>query len=204
MTIALGARHLDQTIQDPRRGEAIAELSDELYRSPDALVVGNKQGDVTVVAFLDYNSPNCRRDALDLAKLLANDGNVRLVVKELPVLGRNSEEIAKVALAAAKQGKYRELHDALLAAQGRLNKGKALDLAARIGLDRTRLEKDSRDRTIAKTLAANKPSAAKLGVKGVPFYLAGDRVLDEGPDDLYSALTENVADIREKGCQAKC
>ncbi len=204
MTIALGARHLDQTIQDARRNEAIAELSDELYRSPDALVVGNKQGDVTVVAFLDYNSPNCRRDALDLAKLLAHDGNVRLVVKELPVLGRNSKEIAEVALAAAKQGKYRELHDALFAAKGRLNKAEALDVAARIGLDRTRLEKDSRDRMIAKTLAANKRSAAKLGVKGVPFYLAGDRVLDEGPDDLYSALTENVADIREKGCQAKC
>ena len=204
MTIALGARHLDRTIQDARRSEAIAELSDELYRSPYALVVGNKQGDVTVVAFLDYNSPNCRRDALDLAKLLANDGNVRLVVKELPVLGRNSEDVAKVALAAAKQGKYRELHDALLAAKGRLNKAEALDVAARIGLDRTRLEKDSRDRMIAKTLAANKRSAAKLGVKGVPFYLAGDRVLDEGPDDLYSALTENVADIRENGCQAKC
>ena len=204
VTIALGARHLDQTIQDARRNEAIAELSDELYRSPDSLVVGNKQGDVTVVAFLDYNSPNCRRDALDLAKLLANDGNVRLVVKELPVLGRNSEDVAKVALAAAKQGKYRELHDALLAAKGRLNKAEALDVAARIGLDRTRLEKDSRDRMIAKTLATNKRTAAKLGVKGVPYYLVGDLVLDEGPDVLYSALTENVADIRENGCQAKC
>lgn len=204
MTVALGARHLDRTIQDARRSEAIAELSDELYRSPDALVVGNKQGDVTVVVFLDYNSPNSRRDAPDLAKLIANDGNVRLVVKELPVLGHSSEGVAKVALAAAKQGKYRELHDALFAAKGRLNKGKALDLAAGIGLDRTRLEKDSRDGKIAKTLAVNKRVAAKIGVKGVPFYLVGDLVVDEGPDDLYSALTENVADIRENGCQAKC
>ena len=204
MTIALGARHLDQTIQDARRAEAITELSDELYRSPDSLVVGNRQGDVTMVVFLDYNCPNCRADAPDLTKLLANDGNVRLVVKELPVLGRNSEDVARLALAAAKQGKYRELHEALFAARGRLNKRKALDLAEGLGLDRTRLEKDSRDRTIAKTLAANKRIAAKLGAKGVPFYLVGDRVLDEAPDDFYSELTENVADIRENGCQAKC
>ena len=204
MTVALGARHLDRTIQEARRSEALAKLSDELYRSPDALVVGNKQGDVTVVAFVDYSSPNSRADAPVLAKLIANDGNVRLVVKALPARGRNSEEIAKVALAAARQGKYRELHDALVAAKGRLNKAKALELAVGIGLDRTQLEKDSHDRKIAKTLATNKRTAAKLGVKGVPFYLVGDHVLDNGPDDLYSALTENVADIRKNGCQAKC
>jgi protein-disulfide isomerase len=204
VTVAFGARHLDRTIQEARRSEAIAELADELYRWPDAPVVGNKQGDVTVVVFLDYNSPNSRRDAPDLAKLIANDGNVRLVVKALPGLARSSEGVARVALAAARQGKYPELHDALFAAKGRLNKAKALDLAAGIGLDRTRLEKDILDRKIAKTLAINRRVATKLGVKDVPFYLVGDLVVDEGPDDLYSELTENVADIRENGCRAKC
>ena len=204
MTVALGARQLDRTIQDARRSEVIAELADELYRSPDAPVVGNKQGDVPVVAFVDYNSPNSRADAPVLAKLIANDGNVRLVVKVLPGLDRSSEGVARVALAAVRQGKYPELHDALFATKGRLNKTKALDLAAGIGLDRTQLEKDILDRKIANTLAVNKRVATRLGVKGVPFYLVGDVVLHEGPDDLYSELTENVADIRENGCQAKC
>lgn len=204
VAIALGARYLEQAVEEARRTEAMREFADEIYRSRSSLVAGNPQGDVTVVAFLDYNCPDCRADTPELAKLIANDGNVRLVVKELPVMGKNSDVLARLALAAAKQGKYLKLHEKFFTTPGPLTREQALVLADGLGLDRAQLVQDSRDRVVAKALADNKRIAGKLGVKDVPFYLVGDRVLGEGSGDLYEQLSESVADIRAHGCQVKC
>ena len=190
--------------QQARAARAVGENAEQIFRSPESFVAGNPKGDVSVVAFYDYNCPYCRQGAPALAKLVADDAQVQLVLKELPVLGPDSESVARVALAAMHQGKYFELYEHLFAEPGRATKEKAMRIASELGLDTARLEKDMRDVAIDKTLADTKQLANALGVRGVPFYLVGDRVLGEGGDDLYGELTARVAGIRRNGCRTAC
>ena len=187
-----------------RQERGIAAQAGEIFHSPSSFVAGNPKGDVSVVAFLDYNCPYCREGAPDLAKLVARDGKVRLVLKELPVLGKDSEEVAKVALAAIPQGKYFELHQRLFAEPGRATKAKALRIASELGLDAGRLEADMDDPSITATLLENTRLARDIGVRGVPFYLVGDRRVASDGGDLYDKLAESVAKIRKDGCHAAC
>jgi hypothetical protein len=94
-----------------RQERGIASRDEQIFHAKSSFVAGNPNGDVSVVTFLDYNCLYCREGAPDLAKLIAQDGKVRLVLKKLPVLGKDSEEVARVALAAAPQGKYLESQD---------------------------------------------------------------------------------------------
>ena len=181
---------------------AVGENAEQIFRSPGSFIAGNPKGNVSVVAFYDHNCPYCRHGAL--AKLIADDAQVRLVLKELPLLGADSESVARVALAAMNQGKYFELYERLFAEPGRATEEKALRLAGALGLDTARLEKDMQAPSIDEVLAENKRLARSLGVRGVPFYLVGDRVLGEGSDTLYEELTEKIADIRRNGCRAAC
>ena len=190
-------------LRSMRQERGIAAHAEQIFRSPTSFVAGNPHGDVSVVAFLDYNCPYCRQGAPDLAKLIEKDDKVRLVLKELPVLGKDSEDVARIALAAVPQGKYFELHQRLFAEPGRATKAKALRIASDLGLDVNRLESDMDDPAITATLLENTRLARDVGVRGVPFYLVGDEVLGDGKD-LYGRLTQTVAGIRENGCQAAC
>ena len=190
-------------LRSARQERGIAAHAEQIFRSPTSFVAGNPQGDVSVVAFLDYNCPYCRQGAPDLAKLIEKDNNVRLVLKELPVLGKDSEDVARIALAAVPQGKYFELHQRLFAEPGRATKAKALRIASELGLDVDRLEADMDDPSVTATLLENTRLARDVGVRGVPFYLVGDEVLGDGKD-LYGRLAQTVAGIRENGCQAAC
>lgn len=190
-------------LRSARQERGIAAHAEQIFRSPTSFVAGNPQGDVSVVAFLDYNCPYCRQGAPDLAKLIEKDNNVRLVLKELPVLGKDSEDVARIALAAVPQGKYFELHQRLFAEPGRATKAKALRIASELGLDVDRLEADMDDPSVTATLLENTRLARDVGVRGVPFYLVGDEVLGDGKD-LYGRLAQAVAGIRENGCQAAC
>ena len=182
---------------------AIGAHAEEIFRSPTSFVAGNPDGDVSVVAFFDYNCPYCREGAPALAKLIAADGKVRLVLKELPVLGADSEAVARVALASIAQGKYFELYERLIGEKGRATKDKALRIAAELGLDTGRLEKDMQGQAVEDAIAANEELAGSLGVRGVPFYLVGDRAV-AADGDFYDQLVANVADIREHGCRTTC
>jgi protein-disulfide isomerase len=188
---------------DSRQASAVAAHADEIYRSPASPVVGNPDGDVTIVAFLDYNCPYCRQGAPALQKLLDSDGKVKLVVKELPVLGGGSEASARLALAAVSQGAYDKLHEALMTGRGIATKERTLDTAEDLGLDTEKLAQDAEAPAVQEALAANKTLAAELGVRGVPFYLVGDRVVKEG-GDLYGRLAAAVDEVRKAGCTAKC
>jgi protein-disulfide isomerase len=187
--------------RDLTQERSIATDGEEIFHSPTSFVAGNPKGDVSVVAFLDYDCPYCRQGAPDLARLVETDSKVRLVLKELPVLGKDSEDVARIALAAIPQGKYFELHQLLFTEPGRATKAKALRIASELGLDTAKLEADMDDPAITATLLENTQLARDIGVRGVPFYLVGDEVLGEGRD-LYERLAQKVADIRERGCGA--
>ncbi len=157
-----------------------------------------------MVEFFDYNCGFCRRALPDVVKLVDTDDKVRVVFKELPIFGEESEGAAKAALAAGKQGKYFEMHQKLYAEPGKADKEKALRVASELGLDVPQLEKDMEDPSVTKALDETKELAQKLGVQGTPLYLIGDRMIPGAPDDLYDQLVAKVAEMREKGCKATC
>ena len=184
--------------QGKRAEKAVSAHAEQIFRSSADPILGNPQGDVSVVAFFDYNCPDCRRTGPALTELAAKDPKVRVVLKELPVLGKDSEAAARVALAARKQGKYAELHERLLTERGRAGKENALRIAAELGLDPAALERDMDDPAVTDMILVNMRLARDLGVRGVPFYLVGDRVLGEGADPFYPELAATVAEVREE------
>jgi protein-disulfide isomerase len=202
MTTELDKRQQEQ--QAKQQQNVISDNADALFRSPLSYATGNSSGDVTVVEFFDYNCGFCRRALPDLVKLVDSDDKVKVVFKELPIFGEESEGAAKVALAAGKQGKYFEMHQKLFSEPGKADKDKGLRIAAELGLDVPQLEKDMEDPSIQQALDEAKDLAQKLGLQGTPLYLIGDRIVPGAPDDLYDQLTAKVAEVREKGCKATC
>jgi len=202
MTTELDKRQA--TEQAEQQKKAIGDNADAIFRSSASHVAGNPDGDVSVVEFFDYNCGFCRRALPDVVKLVKDDGKVRLVLKELPIFGEDSESASKYALAADKQGKYFEMHQKLFSEPGKADKAKALRIANELGLDIDQLEKDAQSDDTKKALAEAKELAQKLNLQGTPLYLIGDRVLPGAPDDLYDQLKANVAEVREKGCATTC
>ena len=190
--------------QEGQQKKAISENADAIFRSPVAHVAGNPSGDVNVVEFFDYNCGYCRRSLPDVVKLIKDDGKVRLVLKELPILSDESAAAAKLALASNKQGKYFEMYQKLFSEPGKADKEKALRVAKELGLDVDHLQKDAEDPEIQKSLDQAKDLAQKLNLQGTPLFLIGDRVIAGAPDDLYDQLKAKVAEVRKNGCATTC
>ncbi len=129
-----------EKIQNEKMQVSIKENAKELFQSASAPIAGNPKGDVTVIEFFDYNCGYCKKAFPDLATVIEKDRNVKVILKEFPILSKGSEEAAKVALAAKMQGKYWEFHRALLEAPGQANEAAALKVAEKVGLDIPRLE----------------------------------------------------------------
>jgi len=190
--------------QAAQQQKAISQNADAIFRSPVSHVVGNPNGDVNLVEFFDYNCAYCRRALPDVVKLVNEDGKIRLVLKELPIFGDDSEAAAKLALASNKQGKYFEMHQKLFSEPGKAGKDKALRIAKELGLDVDQLQKDAEDPDIKKALDEAKDLAQTLNLQGTPLYLIGDRVVAGAPDDLFDQLKARVTEVRQKGCASTC
>jgi protein-disulfide isomerase len=160
-----------------RVAETVQARRGELLEDPAAPVGGNPRGDVTIVEFFDSRCGYCRRAAPVVKQLLRDDPRVRVVYKELPILGPDSLEAARVALAAHRQGKYAPLHDALMAADAPVTRSSALAAAAALGLDVGRLEQDMGTAAIAEALQRNQELARALGVNGTPAFVIGAEVV---------------------------
>ena len=194
MTTELDKRQ--QAEQAAAQEKVISENAEAIFRSPLAYSAGNPDGDVTVVEFFDYNCGFCKRALPDVVKLIENDGKVRIVFKELPIFGEESEGAAK----AAGESKYIVCN----AEPGKADKAKALKIAQELGLDVPQLEKDMESPDLQKALDEAKELAEKLGLQGTPLFLIGDRMIPGAPDDLYDQLVAKVTEVREKGCKATC
>jgi protein-disulfide isomerase len=160
---------------------AAVENQATLFSSPHQVVLGNPQGNVTVVEFFDYNCGFCKRALPDMLTLLKTDSNLKFVLKEFPVLGEGSVEAAHVAVAARMQDatgkKYIEFHQKLLGGRGPADKARALAVAKEVGFDMTRLEKDMSSDEVKKTIDEDMKLADALGVNGTPSYVVGDEVV---------------------------
>jgi protein-disulfide isomerase len=190
--------------QSVQQQKVISQNANAIFRSPVSPVAGNPNGDVSVVEFFDYNCPYCRHALPDVLKLINEDGKVRLVLKDLPILSNDSVAAAKLALAANKQGKYFEMHQKLFSEPGRADKDKALRIAKELGLDIDQLQKDAQEPDIKKALVETKELAQKVDLEGTPMFLIGDRVIAGAPEDLFDQLKSKVAEVRQNGCASTC
>ncbi len=173
-----------QIYQDQQRAnevkvarQLLKSRAKEILQDPSAPVSGNVDGDVTVVEFFDYNCPYCRRVVPDMIKLEKDDPKLRVVYKEFPILGPNSTFAAKAALASHRQGKYLELHRALMRFRGTVNEKSVLKTAERIGLNIDQLKKDIADPEIAASLERNIALAGALRINGTPAFVIGQEIV---------------------------
>src|SRR5215468_9922542 len=154
---------------------AIKEHAELIFNSPRQVTIGNPKGDVTMVELFDYNCGYCKRAMSDMLDLIKGDSQLRVVLKEFPVLGEGSTQAAQVAVAVRMQDrsggkKYLEFHQKLLGGRGPADKARALAVAKEVGLDMAR---DEIKTTIAETFTI----AEAAGLNGTPSYVIGNEVI---------------------------
>ncbi len=196
---ALGA--LDQAENASRseaRRAAILAQQEALFRDSADPVRGNPRGDVTIVEFFDARCGYCKQLHPAMEALLARDRNLRVVMKDLPILGPNSVLAARALLAAQRQGRYVPLYQELLSLRGEPTEPVIRQLAERSGLDWTRLRREMDDPAIQRRIEANLRLAQAIGVEGTPALVvagAGAPSFVPGAVDL-PALERLVAEAR--------
>lgn len=162
--------------QASKSSENISTNRSKLYNDPTSVVGGNPKGDVTVVEFFDYQCGYCKMVQPTIEKLLEADKNVRVVYKELPILGPVSHFASKAALASVAQGKYIAFHNALMTKKERFSEDSILSIAQEVGLNVEKLKADMQDAKIEKTLKDNIALAGEIGANGTPAFVIGDRL----------------------------
>lgn len=175
-------------------------VESNLYEDAEAPVAGNPKADISIVVFFDYNCGYCKKTLPDLESLLAKDPLIRIIYKEFPILGPESEVAARAALAADRQGKYAAFHHELILA-GQLDTLAIKNISQRLGLDYLKLQKDMADPKIADILARNMKLAASLEINGTPGYVVGEQIIP-GAIDMNS-LAKIVSEERAKLAKAK-
>jgi protein-disulfide isomerase len=160
----------------PGRAQAQAEPTEALVlHDADNPVFGNPDGDITIVEWFDFNCPYCRKLEPDLRQVVHDDGKVRLVLKDWPILGPVSVVAARVALACKFQGKYDKAHDAMIGVSSKLTEPRIDELIAGAGVDVDRAKKDlaTNAKAIDGMLARNNEAAEGLGFRGTPAFIVG-------------------------------
>jgi len=146
-----------------------------VLRDPDVPVIGNPNGDISIVEWYDYNCPYCRKVAPELRQVVEDDGKVRLVLKDWPILGEVSKLSARLVLAAKYQDKFLPAHEALIGVSSRLTEPRVRELMAGAGVDMDRLNKDlaANGKTIDAILARNNDQALAFEFRGTPSFIVG-------------------------------
>lgn len=151
-----------------------AEYSDYLYNSKDVPSVGNKNADITIVEFFDFNCGYCHKAASDVQNIIEKDKNVRFVFVDMPILSSTSRDAAKWALAADKQGKYFDFHMKLMTMSGAKTPDRLAKVANDMGLDVEQMKKDVAEPAMDAILDKNLAMAQDMGIRGTPGFIIGD------------------------------
>ena len=163
--------------QAQAQAQVLEDERDLLEQDPNAPVLGNPDGDVTIVEFFDYNCPYCRQVKPEIEALLAADPNVRLVYREWPILGEGSVFAARAALAAREQDLYEEFHWALMGMNGRAEEAAVMRVAEEVGLDLVQLRRDMAAPEIEEHIATSMRLSQALGFNGTPSFVIGEALV---------------------------
>ena len=184
------------------QSDTLANSSKFIFHNLADGVIGNPNGDVTIVEFMDYNCSWCHKAIKNVQELVKKDKNLRIVMKEWPIFGAGSEAGARAAMAAAKQGKYWELHQALFAFQGQVTPEVVMQIAKATGLDVAKLKNDMASPEVDANLASTLQLATALKFTGTPGFLINKNVF---PGYMELARMETmVSDERAKGVCKDC
>lgn len=204
--ISIAIRELQRRQTVARMGPAIEMYRGYLENDPETGVLGNPQGDVTIVEFFDYRCGYCRRHFPEVMKLVQSDGNIRYMPRQFPVLDRAGETpvsllASKAALAAHKQGKFAEFHIAAMTSEGSLTEDKIYQIAARIGLNVQQLKADMDDKLVGKNIQNTLAIGRDIGFEGTPGYIIGNDVIlgAEGFNRMKAAVDRARNETTDKG-----
>lgn len=162
-------------------GERLVNLQDNakkhaaaMFNEAEPIVAGNPKGDVTIVEFFDYRCPYCKKGKQYVADLLKQDGNVRLVLKEYPILSPESELAARAAVASVPQGKYWDFHLALMSAE-ELSEDSIFAIAKDVGIDVVKLKAEMKSAKVETRLREVQKLGQAVGVDATPTFFVGDK-----------------------------
>jgi protein-disulfide isomerase len=175
--------------------QTIASKRGELLHDPNSAVGGNPNGDITLVEFFDYRCPYCKALEPSLEALIKEDGKLRVVYKEFPILGPTSVFASRVAIAARKQGKYAAFHDRMMALRGTIDDDAIMNVARAAGLDLTILKRDMASSETKAIIQHNYALADALGIDATPALVIGNK-LTMGAVDI-DGLRQMIADARK-------
>ena len=168
------------------QGQAQADVdlvranSDAIFNDGHSWVGGNPEGDITLVEFMDYRCGYCRRAVDEVNGLLEEDGNIRFIVKEFPILGEESVLASRFAIATqqvAGDEAYKSVHDALMAYNGAMNDTGFTRLADSLGLDANAIVAAMDSDAVTEVIAANHALGQRLQISGTPSFVMGDQML---------------------------
>lgn len=201
MQTALEAKQRER--QQAAQAAIIQQSAQEIFHNKNDAVLGNPQGDVTIVEFYDYNCGFCRQALKDMQALVSSDKNLRFVLKEFPVLGPDSHRahIVAAAFRSLKPEKYVEFHERLLGGQGRADEQTAIKLALSLGADEAALREAMKDPAIEKEFAATYDLANRLEITGTPSYVVGNEII---PGALGSETLEQKVEAVRACKDAAC
>ncbi|UWQ52474.1 DsbA family protein [Leisingera caerulea] len=188
-----------QQAEAARDDTLVADNLEELQNDGYSWVGGNPDGDITLVEFMDYRCGYCRRAAPEVEKLLESDGNIRLVIKEFPILGEASVLSSRFAVATkqvAGDDAYKQVHDALIAFGGEPNEVALRRLAEGLSLDADAIFARMDSEEVTAELRQTRELAQKMAISGTPTFVLGTELLRGYlPADQMEIM---VAEIREK------
>jgi len=158
----------------------IAANYDALVRDGHSWIGGNPDGDITIVEFLDYRCGFCRRAFPEVEKLVSSDGDIRIIIKEFPILGSQSEMASRFAIATqltAGDEAYKAVHDALMGFRGQVNEASLARLATEQGLDADAVMASMALPTVDEIIAENRDLARAMQITGTPTFVIGGQML---------------------------
>lgn len=189
---------MEEQMRDAQKN--ISSKKDELFKDKNSPSYSAGSYNITIVEFFDYACGYCKKAQNTIEELLKEDKKVRVVYKEFPILGQNSEELSQVALAVnlVDSSAYRKFHDALMKSTNVKSKDDAVKLAKSIGISEEKLNKalsDSKDK-IAKIIQDNRTLGTSIGINGTPGFVIGEELVP-GAIDLET-IKEKIAAARKK------
>ncbi len=186
----------EQAAQANADVDLIAAYADDIYDDGFSWAGGNLDGDVTIVEFLDYRCGYCRKAHPEVTELVETDGNIRLIIKEMPVLGEASVTAARFAVATkivAGDNAYAQLHDALMTLPGNPSLPIMTRLVTTLGYDATAIEAEMNSDEVTRRLQETRELAQKLQINGTPgFVMAGQMMRGYAPLDVMREFVEDA------------
>lgn len=166
-----------EVLRSRQNASALSTSQEQLYNDGYSHVAGNKNGDVTIVEFYDYNCGYCKQVPQVFARLLLEDKNLKIIFKELPILAESSQFASIAAMASIKQNKFMAFHRAMMKNKRQLTEELILKIARDSGLNEDQLLKDMADPTIETNIMKTKYLVQNIGISGTPGFVIGNQII---------------------------